>query len=84
MFCRGLALRFGNAYCDDMENVADKQLLEQIEAFLIRNGMNKTTFGKGAMNDPAFVDTVRNGRELRRKTKMRVYAFMISHERAVV
>jgi predicted transcriptional regulator len=51
---------------------------DEIEAFLSRKGMDPTTFGKRAMNDPKFVFDVREGRKPGLDTVDRVRAFMQS------
>ncbi|GAN66876.1 hypothetical protein AA0481_0597 [Acetobacter orientalis NRIC 0481] len=51
-------------------------ILPAVEAFLAREGISPTSFGKNAVNDPAFVRDLREGRELRKKTRDRVFAFL--------
>jgi 2,4-dienoyl-CoA reductase-like NADH-dependent reductase (Old Yellow Enzyme family) len=51
-------------------------ILPAVEAFLAREGVSPTSFGKSAVNDPAFVHDLREGRELRKKTRDKVFAFL--------
>lgn len=51
-------------------------ILPAVEAFIAREGISPTSFGKNAVNDPAFVRDLREGRELRKKTRDRVFAFL--------
>ena len=54
------------------------ELLEQVEAYLARNGMPPSTFGRMALGDPRFVDDLRSGRRPRPETQERVCAYLIS------
>lgn len=57
--------------------VVEIELLERIEAFLAKTGMNASDFGKAAINDRNLVSQLRSEdqpRELRRKTRERVEA----------
>jgi hypothetical protein len=51
-------------------------LLDDIEAYLVRTGMSAQAFGRAALNDSAFMTTLRRGRDVRRSTHMRVRQFM--------
>ena len=51
-------------------------LLERIEEHLKDNGICATTFGRDAVGDPRFVLDLRNGRNPRRKTVMRLEAYL--------
>ena len=51
-------------------------LLYRIERHLKRSGLTASRFGRLAMNDPAFVRHLRNGREPTLKTEARVDAFI--------
>lgn len=51
-------------------------LLRDIEKFLRRTGMPATKFGRLAVRDPRLVLDLRNGREPRRRTVIRVEHFM--------
>lgn len=54
------------------------RLLAEIEAFLKSEGMNPTDFGRGALNDTAFVSRLRNGSDVRSKTAAKVREFMVA------
>lgn len=49
---------------------------EEVTAYLAASGMSKTAFGKAALNDPAFIDGMNDGRDLRLSTLRRVREFM--------
>lgn len=51
-------------------------LLERIENHLRDNDISATTFGRDAVSDPRFVLDLRNGRNPRRKTVMRLEAYL--------
>ena len=51
-------------------------LIDEIEAFLERTKMSATAFGKIALNDPPFVQQVRDGRDVKWSTVEKVRAFM--------
>ena len=51
-------------------------LLERIENHLRDNDISPTTFGREAVGDPRFVLDLRNGRNPRRKTVMRLEAYL--------
>jgi 2,4-dienoyl-CoA reductase-like NADH-dependent reductase (Old Yellow Enzyme family) len=55
-------------------------LLRRIEKYLKRSGTPATRFGREAVHDPRFVTDLRNGREPRRATTMRVHHFLDSRE----
>lgn len=58
-----------------MSNLVN-QFREEIEAFLKESGINATDLGKQAVNDPAFVLDIRNGRAPKLDTVDKVRAFM--------
>lgn len=58
------------------------QFLAAIEAFLSKEGMTATQFGKAAVNDPNFVADLRRGRSTTTKVADRVMAFMREREDA--
>jgi homoserine dehydrogenase len=58
------------------------ELLEKIETFLAATGMKPSTFGDKAVNDPAFVFGLRNGREPRFSTVEKVLKFMAEQKEA--
>lgn len=51
-------------------------LLERIENHLRDNDISATTFGRDAVGDPRFVLDLRNGRNPRRKTVMRLETYL--------
>lgn len=57
----------------------DDDLIEQVEAFLQRTGMNATVFGKRALSDPTFVFDLREGREPRSSTRKRALQFIAEY-----
>lgn len=57
-------------------------LLQEIEAFLNRTGMSATAFGAKALNDPPFVQQLRDGRDPKMSTVDRIRDFMARDEYA--
>lgn len=53
-------------------------LLEQIEVFLANTGMSATAFGQKALNDPPFVQQLRDGRDPKMSTAARCQEFIAS------
>ena len=53
------------------------ELLEQVESYLARTKLPPSTFGRMALGDPRFVDDLRAGRKLRRKTQERVRCYLM-------
>ncbi|HEY0625405.1 MAG TPA: hypothetical protein VGD10_01600 [Allosphingosinicella sp.] len=51
-------------------------LLRRIERHLRQSGMPPTKFGREAVRDPRFVFDLRNGREPRSSTSVRVAAYL--------
>lgn len=51
-------------------------LLRTIEIHLRLTGIPATRFGREAVGDPRFVGDLRNGREPRTRTEMRVRAYL--------
>jgi hypothetical protein len=51
-------------------------LLRDIERYLSDSGMSATAFGLAAVNDPALIYDLRNGREPRRATRCRIREFL--------
>lgn len=51
-------------------------LLADVEAYLASTGMGAGHFGIASVNDSGFVTTLRRGREVRRKTRIRVLDFI--------
>ena len=58
-----------------------EKFLSDVEAFLARTGMPPSIFGKKAVNDPAFVQRLREGIDPRTRTMDRVVDFMKSNAR---
>lgn len=54
----------------------DHDFLNRIDQFIAERGLTPTTFGVKAINDPDLVRELRDGRELRRKTRERIEQFM--------
>lgn len=52
------------------------ELLEQIEAYLVRTNTPPSKFGRMAVGDPRFVDDLRAGRRPRRRTQERVKLYI--------
>lgn len=55
-------------------------LLTDIDAFLARNAVAESTFGREAVNDWQFVRSLRNGRRVWPETAARVRKFMNDFE----
>ena len=51
-------------------------LLDEIEAFLKATGMSATAFGVEVLNDPPFVQQLRNGRDPKMSTAEKCRGFM--------
>ncbi len=58
-----------------------EKFLSDVEAFLAKTGMPPSIFGKKAVNDPAFVQRLREGIDPRKRTMDRVADFMNSNAR---
>ena len=54
-------------------------LLGKVEEYLAKSGLNESMFGMRAIGDPNLVQQMREGRELREKTKARVISFIESN-----
>ncbi len=52
------------------------ELLEQVESYLAQTRLPPSTFGRMALGDPRFVEDLRAGRKLRRKTQERVRCYL--------
>jgi hypothetical protein len=55
-------------------------LIREIEKFLRRTGLAPTRFGRLAASDPRLVFDLRNGRDPRKRMKLRVEHFMNTFE----
>jgi len=53
-----------------------EQFRDQVEAYLATSGMDATSFGRAALNDPRFVFDLRKGRAPSIKTVDRVIEWM--------
>lgn len=64
-----------------MEVPTHAELIHRIEHFCKQNDMAESTFGRRAVNNPAFVSALRDpGRSPTLETLNRVAAFMAAHE----
>jgi len=63
--------------------ITDEELLQRIEAFLERTDMAPSRFGREAMREPSFIESLRNGRSLSLKNANRVLRFMSEFDSAV-
>jgi 2,4-dienoyl-CoA reductase-like NADH-dependent reductase (Old Yellow Enzyme family) len=59
------------------------ELLEQVESYLARTRISPSKFGRMALGDPRFVDDLRAGRKLRRKTLERVRCYLTQAQSGV-
>lgn len=57
-----------------------KEFLQTIEDFLTKTGMAPTAFGILAINNPALVFDLRNGRECREETQNKVLNFIENYK----
>lgn len=57
-----------------------EQILAKIERFIRLKSIGETTFGLKAVGDRNLVPQLRDGRELRRKTRERIVVFMRDYE----
>jgi hypothetical protein len=55
-------------------------ILTQVDRYLREHGMPRTKFGRLAVGDPRLVDDLRNGRQLRERTRARVEAFIAGRQ----
>ena len=60
----------------NMDTSANDDLIQEIASFCEAHEISPTAFGKRALNDPAFVTTLKRGRDVGRKTERRMRAFM--------
>lgn len=59
---------------------ARDRMIQDIEAFLVEHGMRPTIFGKLALNDPALMGSLRQGRDLKLETADKIRRFMASYK----
>ena len=64
-----------------MNRTTRELILDEIEAFLSRSGMDPTRFGRECVNDPSFVRRLRAGTDIRTRTIDRIREFIGAHER---
>lgn len=57
-------------------------LRDDVDAFLERRAMAPVTFGRGALNDPHFVNQLRAGRRVWPETEAKVRKFMREYDAA--
>jgi hypothetical protein len=57
-----------------------ENLLNAVDRFLRKTGMPPSIFGSQAVGDPNLVKDLRDGRELRHRTLLRVKTFMDSYD----
>jgi 2,4-dienoyl-CoA reductase-like NADH-dependent reductase (Old Yellow Enzyme family) len=55
-------------------------LLSHVERYLRKSGVAATRLGREAVRDPRFVHDLRNGREPRTSTTIRVLAWIDAHQ----
>lgn len=60
------------------QDIPNPDLLARIEKWCADNNVGESTFGRIAVNDGSLVSGMRNGRELMRKTRLRVEALLDS------
>lgn len=60
--------------------ITDAELLTRIEAFLERTEMAPTRFGREAMREPSFIESLRNGRSISLRNANRLLRFMSDHD----
>lgn len=65
-----------------MNTPIHSDLLKEINDFLDRQKMSRTTFGTQAVKDPNFVSDLEEGRECRRKTLALVRGYMAERSAA--
>lgn len=56
--------------------MSPNELLQLVEAAIVAKGLSPTGFGRNAAGDPSLVFQMREGRELRHETMVRVLAFI--------
>lgn len=61
----------------------EQHLIEQINAFIAEANMKPSEFGKRAVNDGNLIKQLKEGRELRQKTREKVIRFIGSHSKRV-
>lgn len=59
---------------------ANQPLIDAIAEFCGRHGLSRSRFGELALNDPAFVGQLENGRMPNARTQFRLNEFMTQYE----
>lgn len=54
-------------------------LLSDIEVFMAAHGLSQTKFGQEALGDRHFVRQLREGRDIRQSTAVKVREFMLTY-----
>ena len=62
----------------DTPSIKHPDLYSEIVAYCEANGVKPTRFGKDALGDPAFLNSLERGRELRRDTIAAVRRYMVT------
>lgn len=65
-----------------MDIPSPSEFLDHCQAFIVRHRMAPTTFGREAASDPAFIDTLANGRAPGLKLARQVQEFMRAYDSA--
>ena len=61
----------------------NEALLQELTSFMVRYGVSDSTFGLLAIGDGHLVKRIRNGKQIRRSTVLRIRKFMQRYERDV-
>lgn len=66
-----------------MDIPSHAELVAQLDAFLIRQKMAPSSFGRAALGEPSFVSTVRAGRMPGLQTLLKISKFMRDRDAAI-
>ena len=58
----------------------NEALLQELTSFMVRDGVSDSTFGLLAIGDGHLVKRIRNGKQIRRSTVLRIRKFMQRYE----
>ena len=58
----------------------NEALLQELTSFMVRYGVSYSTFGLLAIGDGHLVKRIRNGKQIRRSTVLRIRKFMQRYE----
>lgn len=58
----------------------NEALLQELTSFMVRYGVSDSTFGLLAIGDGHLVKRIRNGKQIRRSTVLRIRKFMQRYE----